>query len=532
MPITRRRLIALVGILVVALAVGITVVWHRFGSAAESTRVMIVGDSLTQGSQGDWTWRYRLDRHLHDVGADVDLVGPRRGLFDETLVEHDADDYADPDFDQDHLSQWGDSFVQVGAGIREQVSAAQPDVVVAFLGSNDLDTYDRTPAQVAASAELLVRDVRAARAGTDIVFGALPWFWEEPQRFNERLRRLAARMDTSSSRVVVAETAPGMDLPGDTWDGTHPTAVGEQKYAAAFADALASLGIGARYPRPLADVPVGPRTAPTVAARAGDGTAALTWSGAVGANGQRIWVRDLTADGEWQLVVRDASGGSHDVSGLVNDHDYAFRLQPVKGTAVAGDDVTSDEVTVRPTATVPTRASGPRVTSADHGVVAGWSPVEGADGYQVRVRNLDQRLDARVLDTDQTTVDVPGLRAGAPYAVAVRAVVDGAVGAWSPERQGVPTGPGLRVPTVSTRSTSRGVVRAAWDPVRHADGYVVQWRDATTGEPWTTAGEFGEWTSTSLALAGLPARHRVVVRVAARDDLRTGQAATARVVVR
>ncbi|MFC7503453.1 hypothetical protein, partial [Nocardioides sp. GCM10030258] len=35
-------------------------------------RVLIVGDSVTQGSSGDWTWRYRLWRHLQDAGLAVD----------------------------------------------------------------------------------------------------------------------------------------------------------------------------------------------------------------------------------------------------------------------------------------------------------------------------------------------------------------------------------------------------------------------------------------------------------------------------
>lgn len=43
-------------------------------------RIMVVGDSITQGSSGDYTWRYRLWRHLTDRGVRVDLVGPRDDL--------------------------------------------------------------------------------------------------------------------------------------------------------------------------------------------------------------------------------------------------------------------------------------------------------------------------------------------------------------------------------------------------------------------------------------------------------------------
>jgi hypothetical protein len=39
-------------------------------------RVMIVGDSMTQGAQGDWTWRYRIWEWFQDQSIAVDFVGP------------------------------------------------------------------------------------------------------------------------------------------------------------------------------------------------------------------------------------------------------------------------------------------------------------------------------------------------------------------------------------------------------------------------------------------------------------------------
>lgn len=40
-------------------------------SAVGVIRVMIVGDSITQGREGDWTWRYRLWQWFDDQGIDV-----------------------------------------------------------------------------------------------------------------------------------------------------------------------------------------------------------------------------------------------------------------------------------------------------------------------------------------------------------------------------------------------------------------------------------------------------------------------------
>jgi hypothetical protein len=47
---------------------------------AEPVRIMLFGDSITQGSTGDWTWRYRLWQTLAAAGVDFDFVGPRNDL--------------------------------------------------------------------------------------------------------------------------------------------------------------------------------------------------------------------------------------------------------------------------------------------------------------------------------------------------------------------------------------------------------------------------------------------------------------------
>ncbi len=51
-------------------------------SADDPVRILLVGDSVTQGSAGDWTWRYRLAQHLVDADVPFDFVGPDDGLLD------------------------------------------------------------------------------------------------------------------------------------------------------------------------------------------------------------------------------------------------------------------------------------------------------------------------------------------------------------------------------------------------------------------------------------------------------------------
>lgn len=46
-------------------------------------RFMFVGDSMTIGRAGDFTWRYRMWQHLNaSYGGPYAIVGPRTGLYD------------------------------------------------------------------------------------------------------------------------------------------------------------------------------------------------------------------------------------------------------------------------------------------------------------------------------------------------------------------------------------------------------------------------------------------------------------------
>lgn len=130
----RRSLVGLVvGILVLASVVASRAL--AGGSASDEQaggplRIMLVGDSVTQGSAGDWTWRYRLAKHLQTVGVDADLVGTWDSLYDVVHGTWGSEGYLDPDFDRDHAVVWGGSYRDVGASIGDLVAETRPHVVI------------------------------------------------------------------------------------------------------------------------------------------------------------------------------------------------------------------------------------------------------------------------------------------------------------------------------------------------------------------------------------------------------------------
>jgi lysophospholipase L1-like esterase len=223
--------------------------------------LMLVGDSITHGSTGDWTWRYRLWKHLRANHVAVNFVGPRKSLDRiSSGIEGDEDMlYQDPGFNRHHAAQWGQPYLVAKTTIGDYVATYRPDFVLVLLGINDIAWYGVTPDEFEASVREFIANARAARHGVRLIVGTIletgrasaePEFGKRVSACNERLRAVAAELHRPLAPVEVAETAAEFVASKHTWDDTHPNPSGEILIAAAFADALAHrFHIGARYPR-------------------------------------------------------------------------------------------------------------------------------------------------------------------------------------------------------------------------------------------------------------------------------------------
>jgi lysophospholipase L1-like esterase len=312
-------------------------VWHK---PIRGPALMVVGDSISQGSAGDFTWRYRLYRQLVATGERPEMVGPRNDLFDNVNERQGDLDYADPAFDTDHDAVWGRLLTSAADTIAGEVAAARADYLLVLVGINDLiGTSGAIGAEV--GLRRFLANARIGSARVKIVLGTLlPTARSLTDRdfagriadYNSRLIRVAAELSTDASPIVVADTGRDMDVAADLYDGTHPNARGEYKIAAAFADALASrFGLGRPFSQPLPDVPVGPRTAPELAGEAGAGTAMLSWTASPGATAYWLWQR-VAGDATFSRVPMSLSPGQRQwTSARLNRRvAYEFEVQPVK----------------------------------------------------------------------------------------------------------------------------------------------------------------------------------------------------------
>ncbi|MEU8757891.1 GDSL-type esterase/lipase family protein [Streptomyces sp. NPDC048659] len=223
-------------------------------------RFLFVGDSMTIGRAGDFTWRYRMWRHLESVrpGA-YEIVGPRAALYEPGADAPVSDTYADPAFPapaRRHLAGWGEGWLHMAPLIGPAVTASGADVLLVSLGLIDLGFYTNSD-QTTGNVRAFLAAARAANPGVRAVLLPVipnvraeeePAFAAECARFNELLAKTVADLDSAASPLLLGSVPESYDLRADTYDGTHPGPTGEHKLAAAFADAMhQAWGLGGPY---------------------------------------------------------------------------------------------------------------------------------------------------------------------------------------------------------------------------------------------------------------------------------------------
>jgi hypothetical protein len=220
-------------------------------------RFLPVGDSMTIGSAGDHTWRYRLWRHLRAAyDSPFTFVGPRETLYDKATDSPTSYAYAAPDFPRAHLAGWGEGWAHMAPLIGHAVREHRPDVLLVSLGLIDLGFYTNAE-QTTQNVRKFVREARAANPRVRMVLlpvipniraEADETFAGELTRFNELLEKAVADLDEPTSSLLLAPIPESYDIHTDTYDGTHPNESGDRKLAGAFAGAMwEEWGVGGEY---------------------------------------------------------------------------------------------------------------------------------------------------------------------------------------------------------------------------------------------------------------------------------------------
>lgn len=229
------------GTVVLALGTLVAGVLTGQGTAAHAdtqVRIMLAGDSITQGFDGDFTWRYRLAQEFGRQQVPVDFVGPRHYTYGG------SDAYLATGWDSDHDAKGGTLLGSQLRYITADMTAYRPDVLVALYGTNDL-LSGASPDQLMDRWREYVEKARAVRPDVTLVLGEVySGLIRTRAVANAELDALAAELTTEESPVFVADLdSPEMVVARDTYDRTHPTPTGETLIAQRVAEDLHASGV-------------------------------------------------------------------------------------------------------------------------------------------------------------------------------------------------------------------------------------------------------------------------------------------------
>lgn len=230
-------------------------------------RVIIVGDSMSQGQQGDYTWRYRIWEWFVAQGIAVDFVGPYTGtvqpdppappapppLYGQTTPSEQpktSGGYAadvSADFDKDHFAVWGRA-AAVDKGLIHDVLSAHPaDLMLLMLGFNDMGWFYSDAAGTLDNIHTLVANSRAVNPNLKFAIANVPQRSFIGGRedlpistniYNALLREAIPEWSTTDSPIHLVELQENYDCEPSAcpvgYDGLHPTAKGEYEIAYAF----------------------------------------------------------------------------------------------------------------------------------------------------------------------------------------------------------------------------------------------------------------------------------------------------------
>ncbi|GAB1332293.1 hypothetical protein ACE1SV_66320 [Streptomyces sennicomposti] len=390
-------------------------------------RVMVVGDSISNGFEGDHTWRYRLWQWARTQDWKAEFVGPLHGTVapgepraPQPPPPYDGEPPSEPEptaSDGDYARDVSPAFLKSGAGhyamwgrrleqdvptitsVMEDLKAERklPDTLLVELGFNDIG-WTGAGADLTGTMKKFIDNARKANPDIRLVLANVPQrttLGSANPRLGDRTRAYDAALadkvkewSTDASPVVLADLDKAMGCDpsatscATTYDGLHPDNLGEYRIARAFASTLHDeFRIGTA---PLSiPVDVDERFLATPTDVAFDGTqqgVTLTWDKVFGAHGYQVQWRDTTLDPggrwNWAYPVTNRWDMSRQYYGQIYDgHTYELRVRAASGDTVLSDWSDTTHGTAHPT--TPGYPRNVKATAGANGGVATWDPPTG-----------------------------------------------------------------------------------------------------------------------------------------------------------
>ena len=138
------------------------------GLTGQPIKIMLLGNSITQGDKDHYSYRYNLWFKLNNssLGVNFDFVGSMTTNF------NGSPSFPDRSFDRDHEGHWGWTADELLDGLPDWLMNYTPDIVLIHAGSNDALQSQNTSGTVA-ELEKIIECIRAANANATILLAKI-----------------------------------------------------------------------------------------------------------------------------------------------------------------------------------------------------------------------------------------------------------------------------------------------------------------------------------------------------------------------
>ena len=203
-------------------------------------KIMLIGDSITEGADSNGSYRRYLDGMLRRDGHLIDFVGSRKKHNDDKT---EPDNY---EYDVDHEGHWGKGSAWMAENMQSLLASNVPDVAVIHLGTEDILSSNAAAESltdgILQNIGKLVDALRAKNGNVKIVLSTIiPVKGKESvvKLLNLKISRYVQSNSTRPCPVVLADPCRVFDVSRDlAADGTLPNAGGARRMARVFADAI------------------------------------------------------------------------------------------------------------------------------------------------------------------------------------------------------------------------------------------------------------------------------------------------------
>ena len=195
-------------------------------------RILPLGDSITKGRKGHWSYRRDLEAALVAADCSFNFIGTLDGPVSGPGA---------PLVDRDHEGHGGFRTDEILAGLGTWLRNNQPDWALVHIGTNDV-LQGTSIAAARANISGIIDELRGANPQVGILLAQvipnLPENEADVVALNDEIVSLAAQKDTAASPVIAVDHYAGYSTFTHNRDQIHPNDAGEALMAQRWFDAL------------------------------------------------------------------------------------------------------------------------------------------------------------------------------------------------------------------------------------------------------------------------------------------------------